>query len=341
MIDFKYKDKKQLASYDLDIQLFEKFGVEVLDIIPIRKVYLLNTDKGNKILKKTEYSISQMSFLQDILNYIEPKFDKVLKFSKAANGDFYVTWKSDSYCLLDVAPGTECQFNNILHLEIASKELGDFHKASIGFKTKNHNKNNVGKMINVLKRKQNELKFFKTLLNKYEEKTEFDKIVLNEIDDYLKEGNESINFLENSAYETLCNDIEKIAICHHDLAYHNILIKEDKAYFIDFDYAIVDLKVHDLCNFINKVEKRCLFDIDKADLIIENYRKTNSLSKEELEVLYALLLFPHDFYGICKIYYTRRKNYEEEVFLYKLNKKVNDKLERKEFLKQFYDKYVH
>lgn len=340
MIDFKYKDKMQLASYDLDVHLFEKFGIEVSDIVPIRKVYLLNTNKGNKILKKTEYSINQISFLEDALGYIEPKFNRILKYCRASNGDFYVSWKSDTYCLLDVAPGTECQFNNILHLEIAAKELGSFHKASVGFSTRNANKNYVGKIINDLKRKQNELKFFKTLLTKYDEVTEFDRIVIREIDDYLNECYESINILENSHYYDLCKDIEKIAICHHDLAYHNILIEDEKAYFIDFDYAIVDLKVHDLCNLINKVEKSCLFDIDKANLIIENYEKTNSLSKEELEVLYGLLLFPQDFYSICKNYYTRRKNYEEEVFLSKLNKKVNDKLERKEFLKEFYDLYV-
>lgn len=340
MIDFKYKDKIQIANYDLDIQLFEKFGIEVQDIIPIRKVYLLNTNKGNKILKKTEYSINQMSFLEEALNYIEPKFNRILKFCRATNNDFYVTWKSDTYCLLDVAPGIECQFNNILHLEIASRDLGSFHKASIGFNTKNDNKNNVGKMKNILKRELNELKFFRTLITKYDEVTEFDKIVMREIDNFIDEGSNSISFLENSAYDNICNDKDKIALCHHDLAYHNILIQEDKAYFIDFDYAIVDLKVHDLCNFINKVEKGCLFDIDKANLVIENYGKTNELTKEELQVLYGFLLFPHDFYSICKSYYTRRKNYEEEVFLYKLNRKVNDQFARKDFLKEFYDIYA-
>lgn len=340
MLDFKYKDKKLLSSYDLDVHLFEKFGVEVQDIIPIRKVYLLNTNKGSKILKKTEYSINQISFLDEALSYIEAKFDRVLKYCRAANGDFYVTWKSDTYCLLDVAPGTECQFNNIVHLEIASKELGKFHKASVGFTTKNENKNYIGKMITSLKRKQNELKFFKTLLTKYDEVTEFDRIVANEIDDYIEQGEKSISFLEGSAYEELCKDKDKIALCHHDLAYHNILIESDKAYFIDFDYAIVDLKVHDLCNFINKVEKSCLFDIDKAKIVINNYNSENNLTKEELGVLYALLLFPYDFYSICKSYYTRRKNYEEDVFLYKLNRKVNDQFARKEFLKQFYDIYV-
>lgn len=340
MSDFKYREKSQLASYDLDVKLFEKFGIEVLDIIPIRKVYLLNTNKGDKILKKIENSINHMRFLKEALKYIEPKFDGILKFCKTIDSDFYVAWKNDTYCLLEVMPGTECQFNNLLHIEIAAKGLGNFHKSSKGFTTGNEDKNYVGKMINILKRKQDELKFFKALLIQYDEFTEFDNIVIKEIDDYIKEGDDSISFLQNSAYDSLCKDKENLAICHHDLAYHNILIQDDKVNLIDFDYAIVDLKVHDLCNFINKVEKSCLFDISKAELIIENYKKTNSLSKEELEVLYGLLLFPNDFYSICKSYYSRKKNYEEEVFLYKLSRKINDQFARKDFLKEFYSRYV-
>lgn len=100
------------------------------------------------------------------------------------------------------------------------------------------------------------------------------------------------------------------------------MIKEDEAYFIDFDYAILDLKVNDLCNFITKVIKNFAFDINKANIILNSYSSIYSITDKELEVLYGLLSFPYDFYDISKNYYTKRKDWEDEVFLNRLIKNV-------------------
>ena len=51
MNKFRYIDKRILCSYDLSEEFFYKLGVKVYDIIPLRKVFILFTDKGKKILK--------------------------------------------------------------------------------------------------------------------------------------------------------------------------------------------------------------------------------------------------------------------------------------------------
>ena len=119
------------------------------------------------------------------------------------------------------------------------------------------------------------------------------------------------------------------------MAYHNILINEEKAYFVDFYYSIVDLRVHDLCNFINKVEKNFDSNIDKTKLILEEYSKESDLDSRELEVLYYLLMFPYDFYSVCRDYYTRRKNWNEQLFNSKLDRNVLLKDEKNQFLEEF------
>jgi CotS family spore coat protein len=125
------------------------------------------------------------------------------------------------------------------------------------------------------------------------------------------------------------------------LAHHNILINEDLAYFVDFDYSIIDLKVHDLCNFISKAIKNFAFDIDKAASILTDYQNKNTIDNRELEVLYGMLYFPEDFYSISRDYYTRRKDWEEEVFLDRLVKKVSYKEDRSEFLEEFKSKLIN
>lgn len=335
MIDFKYMDKKFQASYDLDLKLFNKFGIKVSDIYPVRKVYYISSNKGDKILKKVEYTLEELKFFNEILEYISIKFNRILKFCETVDGTIYQPFKGNTYCLYESLPGVECQFNNPIHLQILSKSLGELHNAGKGFKTKNKTKNNIGKLINNQKKKLNEMKFFKSLIYKYDETTEFDEIAKKEINYFINQGERSIEALINTSYNDLCNMEDKICICHHDLAYHNILINDEKAYFIDFDYAIVDLKVHDLCNLINKVEKQFSYDIEILKLILNNYNKTNNISKEEMEVLKALLIFPQDFYGICSDYYTRKKNWEEEIFVNRLTNKILLKEDRENFLNEF------
>ena len=321
--------------YNLDVELFEKFNLKVNDLYPLRNVYILYTDKGEKILKKGDWKISEFNFINSALEYISKKFNRVVSFEKNIKGEYYTNFNGEIYVIMDNLKGLMCEFNNPLHLKIASKGLGELHNAGIGFETKVKNRNNVGALEISLKRYINELKFIHSLINKFDNFTDFDNKVSKEIDGYIELGKKSLEGLKKTAYLDLCNEENKITICHHDLAYHNILINEEKAYFVDFDYAILDLKVHDLCNFINKVEKNFDFDIEKAKLILEEYSKESDLDSRELEVLYYLLMFPHDFYSICRDYYTRRKNWSEQLFNNKLDKKLSLKDEKNQFLEEF------
>ena len=70
-------------------------------------------------------------------------------------------------------------------------------------------------------------------------------------------------------------------------------------------------------------------------MILEEYSKESDLDDRELEVLYYLLMFPYDFYSICRDYYTRRKSWNEQLFNSKLEKKLSLKDEKNQFLEEF------
>lgn len=340
MLDGRYRDKKYLSKYDLSVELFDSFNLKVNDVVPIRHVYIITTDKGDKILKRIDYSLEDLEFISNAIKYVRKNFNRVIDFIETKDGKVYKEWQKEVYCVMDLVPGKECDFMNPIDLSIASKGLGELHKASIGLKTSYKNRSSVGKAIDKFNRRLKELELFKSIANMHEYKTEFDKLFLENVEYHAEEMKESLKILEKSSYIDLCKDESKIALCHHDLAYHNIIINNNEAYFIDFDYAVIDLKVHDLCNFITKAIKNFAFDMEKADSIIYDYCSENSLDEKELEVLYGLLYFPEDFYSISKDYYTKRKDWEEEVFLDRLTKKVSYKEDRKEFLEEFIEKMI-
>lgn len=333
--DVRYSEKKHLARFDLYVDLFDRFNLKVTDLVPVRSIFILFTDKGKKILKKLDYSADDLNFVYSGIKYIRGSFDRVMDFAKTKNGDVYTVWAGNLYCILDMVEGRECEFSNPIDVQIAARGIAELHAASEGFKSDMKDKNLLGRTIDIFGRKLEEMKFFRRLANFHDIKSEFDSIFLKNVDYYINEIEESVESMKASSYLKLCSEEDKVVLCHHDLAHHNILINEEKAYFVDFDYAVIDLKVHDLCNFINKAIKNSAYDINRANMIIENYCTCNSLDKRELEVLYALLKFPEDFYSISKDYYSRRKDWEEEVFLDRLIKKTEFREDREEFLEQF------
>lgn len=335
MSNFRYRDKGNLLDYDLDVELFKKFDLDVYDVIPVRDVFTLKTDKGDKILKKINYSVEELKFIYDAIEYIKRNYSNVIGFYKTSDGSIYTLWNNNIYCIMDLIDGRECEINNPVDIEIAARGIGELHKASEGFKGEFPYRNMSGKLINNIKRKKEEMGFFKKMVSLYENKCKFDEIFLENVDFYISKIDKCIELLEKSQYYKLCSEEDKVVLCHHDLAHHNILIKDNEAYFIDFDSAIMDLKVHDLCNFISKTIKNFAFDVRRAKLIIDNYCISNSLDERELDVLYSMLNFPEDFYTISKDYYSRRKRWDENTFLYRFKKKVSYRDDMEAFLEDF------
>ncbi|URZ03699.1 CotS family spore coat protein [Clostridium felsineum] len=335
MLDLRSYREGRLASYELDVELFNEFNLSVYNVMPLRKAFLISTDKGEKILKKIDYTIEEFKFILSVVNYIknENGFTRIMDFNKTQNGEYYAIKNGDLYCIMDMIEGKECEFSNPVDLSVSAFSLGQLHGASEGFRYKNNDsKNKWGKMIKSFKRKKEELIFFKKMAKLYEKPNEFDEAFLKNVDYYMEQIGNSIDAMENSQYYKLCSEEDKIVLCHHDLAHHNIIIKDEEAYFIDFDYAIIDLKVHDLANIISKAAKVFNYAISNSNTIISNYCKSNSLNRNEIEVLFDILSFPEDFYEIVKNYYTKRKEWSEEEFMAKMNRKINTEENRIEFL---------
>jgi CotS family spore coat protein len=341
MLDSKVKEREVLSKYDLDLKLLNNYDFIVSDIIPIRKVFILITNKGEKILKKVDYDLAQVEFLNTIIEYLKSKgFHNVMNYEKNKKGHIYTEWKDSTYVVMELIQGRECEFNNPVELSIVANTLATMHLASRDFHYKdNEGRFTYGDTIEKFKKKLEEIKVLKATVGTYVNKSEFDKIFLSHVDRFIESMIRSIDILSKSQYYDLCEEKDKYAICHNDLAYHNILIDNNQAYFIDFDYAMIDLKVHDLSNFITKVAKNFAFDFEKVKYVIDEYSKVSAIDQKELQVLYGMLLFPEGFYSIVKDYYCKRKLWTEASFTYKLAKKVENTQEREEMLERFKANY--
>ena len=251
---FRYIDKKILCSYDLSEEFFNKLGVEVYDIIPLRKVFVLFTNKGKKILKSINSSKERIRFIDKILNIIKQNDKYILQYCKNSENNIVTNWKGKSYVLLDMIDGREASFTNPLEVEWCTKALANFHNASENIISKiTEEELKLNKSNNLIYEFLNDLCFIseaERVIGKFRYKNEFDTLFLANVSKAKNDLNRSINLLSNSSYNEIYSDTNNMVICHLDLAHHNFIIDENEVNMIDFDYCKVDIRVVDIYNFI-------------------------------------------------------------------------------------------
>lgn len=339
MKKIKYAHKNTLCEYDLSLDFFKELGIKINDVVPLRKVFLLYTDEGNKILKKVNYDIDRINIISDSLDYIKKKYNNVIDFDKLKNSLNYIQWKGNLYVVMDLLQGREATFSNPIEIELCAENLAMLHNASNGLKEYLEKKYSKNMMDISLKDKftmsYDNLCNLKEMVSKYKYKNQFDTLFMENVDKYLDEIVNVNNKLEKSSYISLRNMEDKISICHNDLAYHNFLINDRDVNILDFDFMTIDLRVIDIADFILKSIKNVAFDINKMILEINSYEKINKLSLEEKEVLGILIEFPRDFYSIVDDYYNKRKSWDYDVFLNRLLGKLDNESFRYEFLETY------
>lgn len=338
-MEYRYRDKAYLSSYVLDTSVFDEYDFLVEDAEPVRSVYVLTTDQGHKIFKRIDYSLEELNFLYDTLNSIRKEYPYIVNFKKSIHDKHYIEYNGGIYVVLDLIEGRECLFENPIDLKKVVEGLAKYHSAAQNIKMNFGQRNNLNKLISRYKHKIRDLENYKKIASMHYNKSEFDSIYLEYADYYIGCSRAALEKILSSSYKELCDS--KRTLCHHDLAHHNILIgNDDNVYFIDFDYAVIDLPYHDISNLITKAAKNNGWCPDILDIIIETYKGINGLTIDELEVLYGFMLFPLDFYEISSGYYARLKDWEEDDFVDKLRRKAGYKEEREEFLKYFMGKWI-
>lgn len=341
MNKLKYSEKNYLSTYELSLNFFDELGIKVNDIAPLRKVFLLKTDEGNKILKKVDYGKDRLEFINNTINEIGDNFKNIIRFSKFTDGNTYKLWNGSYYVVMDLIQGREAAFTNPIELKMCAEALAKMHLVS----KEVINNNNLQSKIDISFEKKlikalEKLQGIKTLIETFKFKNEFDTIFYDNINNCIEEVKTVIKELKESSYNEYRDKFKNVVICHNDLAQHNFIYSNKEMYLIDFDYSSVDLRVMDIADIILKGIKNAAFDIDKSIKLIEAYDNVYKIDEEEYKLIYILLSFPRDICTLGCSYYFKQKNWEYEVFLNRLKMKIENDKFRTIFLERFKDKFL-
>ncbi|KXG76170.1 CotS family spore coat protein [Thermotalea metallivorans] len=330
-----------LVDYILTPNVFRAYGLKVIDIVPKRGIYRIETDQGFKCLKKMKSDPKNIYFTNDAIEHlIKNGFYKVSRIRRTLDGNLFLSDGEDAYLMTDWIDGRECDYENPIELDIAVKTLAELHRASKGFTPFHHDPSRdlLGKWPQIFKARCDELMEMKGMAQKKQDKIKFDEVFLKFVDYYYEEAQEAVACFEQFDYQGLVEQARKEkSFCHNDYAYHNVLVSYDHkdVAILDFDYCVFDLRINDIASIIQRNLKKCFWYIGRAEFILDSYHRQDRLSQDELKGIYAYLKFPTDFWRIASQFYIENKSWSAETYMGKILQKSEWKELREDFLQEF------
>jgi CotS family spore coat protein len=325
----------------MDLQsIEERYGFKIRSMEQIKNIYKAETDQGIKCIKRAHMSTSFFRYMYSAVQYLRRKgFEGVIPYSTCLDGGICVEDEKYIYYVVDWVESRECKFKSPEDLRDVIKTAADFHDATRGYRPPEDAKPRVfyNKWREKFSKKCIELLRFSQAIEEKDTMEKFDGIFARHLRHFWQQGQDSIELLNKSAYSKISLASQELGeFCHHDMANHNFLrSRSDRIYLIDFDYSIMDTRLHDVASLVIRNMRHGVWELGKAYDILDEYSRYHAISDEELGVIKAFMVFPQDFWQVGLQYYVEHQPWTPEYFLSRLNRVVEDLEIREKFLEDF------
>ncbi|WP_234120648.1 CotS family spore coat protein [Clostridium hydrogenum] len=325
--EIKYMDGIKNKELKMLKRVLCRYNFKIIYIRKARSAYQIRTDKGIVCLKRMKHGRKKAqngSYLVEELK--KNNFYNTAQYIKTTDHEFFVHYKGFLFYITEWIDGVECNMDDINEAVNCTKLLANFHSASKKIDiSKLYIKSNTKNWPTFFMKCIKDMNNFKNAINKKRIKNQFDENYEKFIDKSCERGLFSIKLLNESSYYKLAKNSKQVKnICHNSFYYQNIIKKDDKYYIIDLDSIVIDFAISDLGKMIRRLmfKKEYNWDFNKAKLIIDAYIAINKLSKEELEIMLSLIIFPHKFWKLGSKRYIKHKSWTESKYMKKLNKVI-------------------
>ena len=339
---------------DRSQEALKRYRLKIYNIYRARGAFLLETDCGLKLFKCFEGSKNRALFENKVKEHLSLHgYNNTDLFVRTIDEDII---SEDSagcqYIMKNWFWGEECNLKELSQIEAASANLARIHSilTDVDF-TKEQLEHNISPdLMETFDKRNRELKRVKAYIREKKQKNEFELLYLNYYDTFYEQGLLAADRLTSSSYIRQIEEaVNRHSVCHGNYTYHNIIMLKSKTDAMsknyippgwvnkqpltatdinvggsmmvttNFEKSYIGLQISDLYQFIRKVMEKNDWDILYGSNIIEAYDRVKPISKEELRILYLLLLYPEKFWKITNFYYNGKKSWVSGRNTQKLN----------------------
>lgn len=317
------------------------YKVNVVSVEKVKNTFKIKGEDGDYCIKIIKYEFAHFKFILSAINHLQKRdFRKIPQIIRTKDNNEFIKIDDRYAYLTEWIPSRLSNYDDVDELAKISEKLGEFHKCSEGFVINKYMKPRIGwfAWVNVFETRCNEILDFKNRINQKAYKSQVDKIYLSAIDSELQRGKRAIEDLKSEKYMNIMEkQVMKRGFCHHDFAHHNILIDtKEEINIIDFDYCILDSYLHDVSSLMIRTMKGGKWNSDTANLILNNYSKSNNIYDEDLKLMKSFIRFPQEFWQRGLQCYWEQQPWGDEFLENKILKYLDDINEREYFLEDFF-----
>lgn len=317
----------------------DNYEINVDNVEKIKNVFKIQSGNRTLCLKLIKYEYEHFLFIISAMKHLQKAgFESIPSFIKTISQKDYIENGNLYAYLTEWVNAREANYDNPLDVLLASSKLSELHIKSKNFIITDIMHPRVGwfKWIENYKTRIDEILDFKKRIEEKDKKTEFDSLYYDALEEEFTRGLMAIDNLSETNYiMRMQKEIENKGFCHHDYAHHNVLIGDSgKVNIIDFDYCILDSNLHDLSSLIMRCMKNGKWSIENAVFILDAYSVINAVYKTDIPIIAAFLEYPQDFWQVGIQYYWEKQPWGEEFFVKKLQKILEDREMRQEFINE-------
>lgn len=303
------------------------YPCEVEKVTPIknksgRTTFELDTTQGEKILKLFQMPAKRIRFLGEAHLHLQENGLPIVPIHLTTNNGISVGVEN-TFCLMyDKKMGKEITYYSVDQMKKLSSFMAKFHHASIGYELSSESKKRtrLGKWHKLYRWKLQELRGYKQIAQSLEQ-DEFSQIFLQHVDVMLERGELALKALDNSCYEEWTKEVMDLGqFCQQDFTVARFTEIDGEIWMKELHSITYDLPIRDLRILLNKIMKK-LSVCDKELIIqlLQSYQSVSPLTKEQYELLWIDLAFPHQFCSVAHKYFLQqKKSWSDEKYIWML-----------------------
>lgn len=306
------------------------------------------TNDTSFVLRPSELSSERLLFIHTALLHLAGNgFAATDICVETKEGLPFATVDDNIYTLTPLYTEGGYSFDNKNELGAASRLLAYMHLAGRGFTEEKARRDLtayalpftikccLGDTPATFARRLAELKRFRRVASKGG--GIFDYTYLTVADYYCDLGDALLTELSASPYDKLVSESRASGcFCHRDFTGHNTVKRPPEGVICNFENASIELPIYDVANLLRRRLRKCGWQTEDAEYILQNYGSVRPLSEDEMAVLKILLQFPQKLWRVVNKYYNSKRGRHEKSSLSKLQEIINEKEPMSRFVKAFW-----
>lgn len=179
-------------------------------------------------------------------------------------------------------------------------------------------------------RRKKEISRVQGFVRRRRNKNTFEQMIMKETPYYAAQAQEALELLAG------IGKTEELQICHGDFHYHNLIYGRQENWICQTSRFHLGNQISDFYLFLRKCMEKQGWNRQLAGDLLNQYRRCCPVSRENMQLLYCLFLFPEKYWKQLNFYVQSNKAWMPEKNVVKLKSLVGQEQKRKEFLESLY-----